>query len=247
MRKATLVLILLLSILNDAELKESILSQMEEEEPTLEVNQSLLRSEASRILRNLFKISFDFSKTVFEKEVVVHAGNPQITVKLSSSCSASISMGSNSGSIQVKGGAVISENGTKVKLSKNQINFAGKFLNLNFNTMTATLTKKLKGATSDGTIKFSFSPTKVQIAVTVTKSKGKGSCDGTVTITIKPGVNPKPSKQPAFNAQAIQKATQTVAAGGAIAVGAVILFKLVKGVAGFFVGGPVGALVGVAT
>ena len=247
MRKATLVLILLLSILNDAELKESILNQMEEEEPTLEVNQSLLRSEASRILRNLFKISFDFSKTVFEKEVVVHAGNPQITVKLSSSCTASISMGSNSGSIQVKGGAVISENGTKVKLSKNQINFAGKFLNLNFNTMTATLTKKLKGATTDGTIKFSFSPNKVQIAVTVTKSKGKGSCDGTITITIKPGFNPRPSKQPAFNAQAIQKATQTVAAGGAIAVGAVILFKLVKGVAGFFVGGPVGALVGVAT
>ena len=245
MRKATLVLILLLSILNDAELKESILNQMEEEEPTLEVNQSLLRSEASRILRNLFKISFDFSKTVFEKEVVVHVGNPQITVKLSSSCKASISMGSNSGSIQVKGGAVISENGTKVKLSKNQINFAGKFLNLNFNTMTATLTKKLKGATSDGTIKFSFSPTKVQIAVTVTKSKGKGSCDGTVTITIKPGVNPKPSKQPAFNAQAIQKATQTVAAGGAIAVGAVILFKLVKGVAGFLTGGPVLAFAGI--
>ena len=245
MRKATLVLILLLSILNDAELKESILSQMEEEEPTLEVNQSLLRSEASRIPRNLFKISFDFSKTVFEKEVVVHAGNPQITVKLSSSCTASISMGSNSGSIQVKGGAVINEKGTKVKLSKKEINFAGKFLNLNFNTMTATLTKKLKGATSDGTIKFSFSPTKVQIAVTVTKSKGKGSCDGTVTITIKPGVNPKPSKQPAFNAQAIQKATQTVAAGGAIAVGAVILFKLVKGVAGFVTGGPFLAFAGI--
>ena len=111
--------------------------------------------------------------------------------------------------------------------------------------MTATLTKKLKGATTDGTIKFSFSPNKVQIAVTVTKSKGKGSCDGTITITIKPGVNPRPSKQPAFNAQAIQKATQTVAAGGAIAVGAVILFKLVKGVAGFVTGGPFLAFAGI--
>lgn len=254
MRKSTFILILLLSIFNNVELKENILLKMKEEvaeeEPILKTNLSILRNEASKVARNLFGISWDFSKTLFDQQIVIHLGNPTIYAKLTSKCN--LSKGSNDAFFQIKGGVVVNEQGTKVNLSQSSINYAGKFLNLNFNTMTATLTKKLKGATTDGTISFSFSGNQVQISVTITKTKSFSGleCDGTVTFIIKPGViRPKPgvTPAPAFNAQAIESAAKTVATGGIIAVGAVILFKLLKGVAGFVAGGPVGALIGVAT
>ena len=253
MRKSTFILILVLSIFNNVELKENILLKMKEEvaeeEPILKTNLSILRTEASKVAKNLFGISVDFSKTVFDQQIVIHLGNPTITAKLTSKCN--LSKGSNDAFFQIKGGVVVNEQGTKVTLSQTNINYAGKFLNLNFNTMTATLTKKLKGATTDGTISFSFSGNQVQISVTIAKTKSFSGleCDGTVTFIIKPGTSrPQPgvTAAPAFNAEAIESAAKTVATGGIIAVGAVILFKLLKGVAGFVAGGPVGALIGVA-
>jgi hypothetical protein len=243
--KSSLILILLLSILNNAEFKQNLLAKISDvEEPVLRANLSALRKEASQAVKNLFGISYSFDLTVFEKEVVIYYGNPKITAKLSSSCSTSITMGSNSGSFTLKGGAVISQKGTTVNLNQSSLNLVGKNLNLDFSTMTATLTKKLKTATTDGTVSFSFSPTEAKIEITFTP-KGQTTCDGKLTLTISAGVNPSPSPQPAFNKEAIQTATKTVATGGAIAVGAVLLFKLVKGVAGFAVGGPVGGLIGV--
>lgn len=246
MKRTGLILLLLLTIFNDAEFKQNILTQMEEE-PILTANLGALRNEASRAVQRLFGINFSFSTTVFDKEVVIHYGNPKITAKLSSSCSASFSLGRNGGSIKVKNGVTISQTGTKINLSKSTMNSIGKNLNIDFNKSTLTLTNKLKGAVVDGTVNFSFSllgEAKIQL---IFSSKGNNSCDGSLTITIKPGSNPKPSTQPAYNPQAIQQAASAVATGGAIAIGAVLLFKLVKGVAGFCVGGPVGALIGVAT
>ena len=244
--KSTLVILLLLSILNDAELKQNILTKIEDvEEPVLESNLSALRSEASRAVQRLFGFSYSFSTTLFEKEVVIHYGNPKVTAKLSSSCSTTISVGNtNSGSFTVKGGAVVSQKGAKVNLNKSSINLIGKHLNLDFSKMTATLSQKLKGSVVDGTVSFSFGLTSVKIEITF-NSKGSTKCDGKLTLTISPGVNPTPSRQPAFNSEAIKTAAKTAAAGGAIAVGAVVLFKLLKGVAGFAVGGPVGGLIGV--
>lgn len=250
MKKTSFILFLLLSILNNAEFKENLLSKMieeDDEEPILRTNIGILRDEAVKITRNLFGISYRFERLNFEVERVIHYGNPQITAKLSSKCGTTISMGKNSGSFQIKGGAVINKKGTNINLSNTNINYTGKFLNVNFKTLTVTLTNKLQGATTDGEVSFSFSPTQAQIQVTVTKSKGNSSCDGSITYTIKPGVNPKPSTQPAFNPQAIESAVKTVAEGGAIAVGAVLLFKLVKGVAGFIAGGPVLGLIGLAS
>ena len=243
--KATLVLFLLLSILNDAELKQNILAQIDDvEDPVLMANPTALKAGAEKAIKNLFGITYSFSTKLLDKEYVIHYGNPKITAKLSSSCSTSITIGSNSGSFTMKGGVVVSQKGTKVNLSQNTFSLVGKNLNFNFSTMTATLTKKLKGAIADGTVSFSFSLTGAKIEITI-NSKGSTKCDGKLTITISPGVNPKPTTQPAFNKQAIENATKAVAAGGAIAIGAVLLFKLVKGVAGFAVGGPVLGLVGV--
>jgi len=224
--KSTLVLLLFLSI-----------------DPVLMSNPTALRTEASKAIKNLFGISYSFSTTLLDTEYVIHYGNPKITAKLSSSCGTTISMGGNSGSFTMKGGVVVKERGTKVNISQNTFLFVGKNLNVNFSTMTATLTKKLKGAVYDGTVNFSFSLTGAKIEIIFT-SKGTTKCDGKLTITISPGINPKPSLQPAFNRQAIENATKAVAAGGAIAVGAVLIFKLVKGVAGFIAGGPVLSLVG---
>jgi len=105
MKRTTLILFFLISLLNDAELKTNILKEISEEifeEPILTSNLPNLRTEASRAIQNLFGISFSFSKTVFEKEVLIHAGNPKITAKLSSSCSTKIQLGKNSGLFTIK-------------------------------------------------------------------------------------------------------------------------------------------------
>ena len=231
MVKGTLVLILLLSLLSDSELKQP--------------NNKELKDKASKAVKNLFGFSFSFSNTILEKEYTIHL-DPKITAKLSSSCSTTFSSGSNSGYIQVKNGVVINQKGTKVDLSQKNIASIGKNLKIDFNKMTATLTSKLKSAVVDGTVSFSFSLTKITIKIVFSKSKGNNSCDGTLTLTITPNTKPKGSK-PAVNAEAVEKAAKTAAGAGAVAVGAIILFKLAKGVAGFFAGGPVGALIGVAT
>ena len=255
MKRTTLILILLISLLNDAELKVNILEQINEEifdEPILTSNLSALRTEASKAIKNLFGISFSFSQTVFDKEVVIHPGNPKITAKLSSKCSTKVQFGKNTGFFTIKNGVTVDQKGTKVSLSQNKLISAGKYLNVDFSKMTLTLSKKLQGAVKDGTVSFSFSPLESIISISFTKSLGKGktSCDGTLTITIKPGNNskpkPQPQLQPAFDPKAVQKATEVVATGGAIAIGAVVLFKILKGALGCAVGGPVGCLVGVA-
>ena len=147
----------------------------------------------------------------------------------------------------------MSQKNTKVTLSPSKLSYAGKYLNVDLSKMTATLSTKLQGAVKDDTVSFSFSPFECKITISFTKSVGKGktSCDGTLTISIKPGNNPKPKPQlqphlqPVFNPQAVQKASETVAAGGAIAIGAVVLFKLLKGAVGC-AAGPAGCLVGLA-
>ncbi len=100
MKRGTLILILLISLLNDAQLKVNILGEIREEifdEPILTSNLPNLRTEASKAIKNLFGISFSFSQTVFEKEVVIHPGNPTITAKLSSTCSTKVQFGKNKG------------------------------------------------------------------------------------------------------------------------------------------------------
>ena len=251
MKRTTLVLLLLNTIFNHAELKQNILTQIEEE-PILLANEGALRKEAAQAVRNLFGFSFDFSKTILEREVVIHSGNPTITAKLSTKCSTSISLGKNSGSIKVKNSAIISQSGTKLNLSSSSIASVNNNLKIDLQKASATLTAKLKGAVVDGTVNFTFSLTEAKFQFIFSKSQSNTSCDGSLTITIKPVSNTyitqgKPVTQPQVSTQAIQQAASTVATGGAIAVGAVLLYKLVKGVAGFFVGGPVGALIGVAT
>lgn len=147
MKRTTLILFFLISLLNDAELKTNILKEISEEifeEPILTSNLPNLRTEASRAIQNLFGISFSFSKTVFEKEVLIHAGNPKITAKLSSSCSTKIQLGKNSGLFTIKNGVTVGQKGTKVTLSKNKINYVGKTLNVDFSKMTLTLSKNYK-------------------------------------------------------------------------------------------------------
>ena len=76
MRKSTFILILFLSIFNNVELKENIILKIKEdateEEPILKTNLSILRTEASKVAKNLFGISVDFSKTVFDQQVMIH-------------------------------------------------------------------------------------------------------------------------------------------------------------------------------
>ena len=241
-KKSFFILILLFSLIIDVNLKRNFLSQIteyEEEEPILKSNISTLRTEASKIVSKLFGFSYSFSAVGFEKEVTIYSGNPKITAKLSSSCSVTYS-GKNSGIIQIKGGTVVSESGVKTQITNSIVNGVLKLIGFDVNSMTASLTKKFRTATSDGTVTFNIGLTKIQISVTVKKG-GSASCDGTVTFTISPnGGN-------LVKQEAIENALAQVAGCGALAIAVIVLIKLAKGVAFGAVGGPVGFALGIAT
>lgn len=267
MKRTSLILILLLlTLFNNAELK-------------IEDFQSFLRTEASKAVQNLFGFSYSFTSILFEREVTIHQGNPTITAKLSSSCSI-ILMGSNSGYFKVEQGIVVSKNGTDITCPN--LSLAGKYLDADFKNMTLTLSKKLQGAVQNGTIIFNFLPNEVQISIIISKTFEDISYEGSITFTIKKEDYPTPPSdslclqfneqkektqtltltqnlaqtqtipkkvvcQPSYDHEKIDKAMEVTAQCGAIAVGTVALFKLAKGVAGFFMGGPVMALIGLAT
>lgn len=243
-KKFYLIFVLLFSLIIDVNLKQNLLNKIgesafEEEEPILTTNLSILRTEASKIVKKLFGFSYSFSTIAFNQEVTIYSGNPKITAKLTSSCSVTYS-GNNSGIIQIKGGTVVSESGVKTKFTNPIVNEVLKLIGFDVNKMAVSLTSKFKTATTDGTVTFNIGLTKIEISVTVKKS-GNAGCDGTVTFTISPNGS-NPAKQ-----EAIEKALVKVTECGAIAIACIVLFKLAKGVAFGVVGGPIGFALGVAT
>ena len=243
MRKKTFfILLLLISLLNDVNLKKNLLSNIEkseEEEPILMSNISVLRSEASNIVKRLFGFSYSFSTVLFDREVVIYAGNPKITAKLSSSCEVTYS-GKNTGVIKIQGGTVVSQSGLETNLTNPIVSAVLKLIGFDIKNMALSLQQKFKTATSDGTVSFKISLTKIEISVTVNNSKGSTSCDGTITFTISPGSS-------SVNQEAFADVLEKVAASGAVAIAVIVLIKLAKGVAFGAVGGPVGFALGVAT
>ena len=241
-KKSFFILLLLISLLNDVSLKKNLLSKIEEseeEEPILMSNISVLRSEASNIVKRLFGFSYSFSTVLFDREVVIYAGNPKITAKLSSSCEVTYS-GKNTGVIKIKGGTVVSQSGIETNLTNPIVSAVLKLIGFDIKNMALSLQQKFKTATSDGTVSFKISLTKIEISVTVNKSKGSTSCDGTITFTISPGSS-------SVNQEAFADVLEKVATSGAVAIAVIVLIKLAKGVAFGAVGGPVGFALGVAT
>ena len=243
-KKSIFILLLLISSFGNINLKKNLLSSIpeaeeEEEDPVLMSNLSVLRNEASNIVRKLFGFSYSFSAVAFDREVTIYSPNPKITAKLSSKCDVTFS-GKNTGIIKIKGGTVISQSGINSSVSNPIVSAVLKLIGFDIKKWTVNLEKKFKTATTDGTVSFKISLTKIEISVTVKKSKGNSSCDGTITFTISPG-NPLPQQE------AIENALQKVAASGAIAIAVIVLFKLAKGVAFGAVGGPVGFALGVAS
>ena len=244
--KISLIIILLLSILNDAGLKQNILSQIEDvEDPILTANSSTFKAESAKAIKNLLGISYNFDTKLFEKTYVLHS-NPRITVKLSSSCQSSITLKYTSGFYLIKGGAVANQVGTQIKLGRKSIDLIEKILNDNFSKMMDILTQKLKSAVVDGYIYFEFSLTGVKIEI-IFNNQGKTKCDGKLIIQILSGINSKLNIDSQTSSQKeFDNIFQEIEHEGAIAVGTVILYKMFKD-AGLSYGGPIGKLIGVSS
>ena len=235
MKRTSLVLLLLLTIINDAELKLNIFAQSDI---------STLKWEASQSLKRLFGLDFTFTNDIFDQEIVINY-YPKITVKLSFSCSSTIPCVYKYAQYKMKNGLVVDQKGTDITLSSSGIISIGNHLECDFKTMTASLSYKLKGAVIDGTVKFSVAANKAIIQIIYSNSQKQNYRDSSLTITIEPGI--RPNKLYAVNEQAIQNALDTAADCGAIVIGAIILYKFVKCAIGFYTGGPVGLLLAGAT
>ena len=246
MKKEALVLLLLLSIIDDSKSKLNILAQVDDKINEL-ADIETLKGEAARSIRKLFGFNYVFTNNLFDREVVIYSGVLKITAKLSYSCTTTIPTVYKTGEYQIRNGVVISQKGTNLNLSSSSILSLGKLLQFDFKTMTTSLTTKLKGAVVDGTVKFSFTQSKIMIQIIYSRPQGRTSCDGSLTITIEPGNVPRAKPQLVLSDEAIQNSLNFVAEAGTVAVIVVLTYKLAKGLVGFMFGGPAGFLLGAAT
>jgi hypothetical protein len=105
---------------------------------------------------------------------------------------------------------------------------------------------KLKPLIDDGEIFINSFRNLIRITVNVYKSKWGNYADSgsvAITIIIPPSSNREGKRFKNEDAQNVQKAF----AMGALAIGGIILFKVIKGGIGAIVAGPVGAAIGFAT
>ena len=246
MKKEVLVLLLLLSIIDNAKSKLNILAQVDDDINSLAEIETL-KGEATRSIRKLFGFNYVFTNNLFDREIVIYSGVLKIKAKLSYSCTTTIPTVYKTGEYQIRNGVVVSQKGVNLNLSSSSILSLGKMLQFDFKTMTTSLTAKLKGSVVDGTVKFSFTQSKIMIQIIYSRSQRKTSCDGSLTITIEPGNVPRAKPQLVISDEAIQKSLNYVAEAGTVAIITVVVYKLAKGLAGFMFGGPVGFLLGAAT
>ena len=246
MKKEVLVLLLLLSIIDNAKSKLNILAQVDDDINSL-ADIETLKGEATRSIRKLFGFNYVFTNNLFDREIVIYSGVLKIKAKLSYSCTTTIPTVYKTGEYQIRNGVVVSQKGVNLNLSSSSILSLGKMLQFDFKTMTTSLTAKLKGSVVDGTVKFSFTQSKIMIQIIYSRSQRKTSCDGSLTITIEPGNVPRAKPQLVISDEAIQKSLNYVAEAGTVAIITVVVYKLAKGLAGFMFGGPVGFLLGAAT
>ena len=173
-KKSIFILLLLICSFGNINLKKNLLPSIpedEEEEPILMSNLSVLRNEASNIVRKLFGFSYSFSTVIFDKEVTIYSPNPKITAKLSSKCDMTYS-GKNTGIIKIQGGTVMSQSGINSSVTNPVVSAVLKLIGFDIKKWTVSLEKKFKTATTDGTVSFKIALTKIEISVTVKKSKG---------------------------------------------------------------------------
>ena len=242
--KISLFLLLLLSILNDVKLNKNILSQIEDvEDPILTANSSTFKAEAAKAIKNLFGISYNFDTKLFEKAYAINS-NPKITVKLSSSCKTSVNLGNLRGYFRLRGGAVVSQDGTKVKLDPRCMVSLGTDLYQKYLMMMHTLSSKLKNSVVDGIIYFSFSSKGVKIEI-IFDSKKALKCEGKLIIEISPGIKSKPGKELSTLSKRLGIAISLVMGSGTIASGTLYLYNFYENAG--TVGGPVVNLIGVSS
>jgi len=132
---------------------------------------------ASKIIKDLFNISFSFSVS-FEEEMIIRHTNPKIKVKLSASVNKSIN-NNNVGSIKLKSGIVIDEKGIDLNFDCEGNDFI-----IDFKKNIFSLTKKLKELIEDGIININFSFNRIEITIIIADSKNNDSYEGTITIII---------------------------------------------------------------
>jgi hypothetical protein len=245
MKKEVLVLLLLLSIIDNAKSKLNILAQVDDDINSL-ADIETLKGEATRSIRKLFGFNYVFTNNLFDREIVIYSGVLKIKAKLSYSCTTTIPTVYKTGEYQIRNGVVVSQKGVNLNLSSSSILSLGKMLQFDFKTMTTSLTTKLKGSVVDGTVKFSFTQSKIMIQIIYSRSQGKTSCDGSLTITIEPGNVPRAKPQLVISDETIQESINFVAEAGTAAIITVVVYKLAKGLVGYIFGGPVGFLLGAA-
>ena len=156
----------------------------------IDIEYPYLKNEASNILNKLFGISFDFSLTLYEVEIIVSIV-PKITVTLSESCDVEIKEGNKYYYIEIENGLTIGDKGSL------DINFAFNYLDNIFN-LTEEFKQRFNGVINKGQIIFEFTGKALKISFVLSYSidkLDKLTCDGTVAITIEP---PKPALEPEY-------------------------------------------------
>ena len=114
------LLFLLFLILNKAEFKQNMLTQIEDmKDPILSSSPRALKSEASNALKYIMGISFNFGTKIYNKDYIL-ASNKfwKFTGRLSTSCNPTLNRGKNSvvGVVIIQGGKIMKNELKELKL-----------------------------------------------------------------------------------------------------------------------------------
>ena len=184
--KATLILFLFISILNNAEFKQNKLTQIEDmEDPILSSSPRKLKSEASNALKYIFGISFDFGTKVYNEDyVLISNKNLKVTAKLSSSCIRSIKFGANSGVISIKEGKINADKFFEFINRDNLYTVVVKRFDL-AQKIIYNFFSKFKDVIPNGSLYFNFSLNLVEFEF-IFIPKGEKICDGKLIVRLIP-------------------------------------------------------------
>ena len=183
------LLFLLFLILNKAEFKQNMLTQIEDmKDPILSSSPRALKSEASNALKYIMGISFNFGTKIYNKDYIL-ASNKfwKFTGRLSTSCNPTLNRGKNSvvGVVIIQGGKIMKNElkELKLRLTGNLYNLMVERFNLDY--IINNFYNKFKDVIPDGAFYFNVSLNLVEFEF-VFLPKGKKTCDGKLIVKIIP-------------------------------------------------------------
>ena len=185
--------------LDEKKVKAFILSHPEIVEASFDcfktpIPELVLKTEAEKIIKKLFNITYKVTLVTFDEEFIIHPGPPKITLKFNNKCDFNFDLiDSTNAYLKIEGGTVISQKGMNTTFDVDTVDRIKQMFGIDIQKMYVNVYKKLKDAITEGTVYIKVYLDKIEFGFILNrKINDKAECEGTIIITIEAGDLPLP-------------------------------------------------------